>query len=124
VTYRFDTVELGRHSKYDAPPSCRGCPAKPQCPTNQGGRRITRWREEGLLEEMAQRVKDNLQLMKGRQHLCEHPFGTMKRALNSGYFLLRSLSNGRAEMSLPVLAYNMKRGLNLLGVPQMIAALA
>ena len=124
LTYRFATVELRRHLKYYATPSCRGCPAKPQCTTNKGGRRITRWTEEGLLEEMAQRVKHNPQMMKWRQQLCEQPSGTMKRALNSGYFLLRRLQKVRAEMSLTVLAYNMKRVLNLLGVPQIIEALA
>ena len=124
LTYRFDTVELGRHIKYYATSSCRGCPAKSQCTTNKGGRRITRWIEEDLLEEMAQRVKDNPQMMKRRQQLCEHPFGTMKRAMNSGYFVMRRLQKVRAEMSLTVLAYNMKRVLNLLGVPQIVAALA
>jgi transposase len=71
---------------------------------------------------MAHRVKDNPQMMKRRQQLCEHPFGTMKRAMNSGYFLMRGLKKVRAEMSLPVLAYNIKRVLNLLGVPKMIEA--
>jgi hypothetical protein len=63
-------------------------------------------------------------MMKRRQQLCEHPFGTMKRAINSGYCLMRRLQKVRAEMSLTVLAYNIKRVLNLLGVPQMIAAVA
>jgi hypothetical protein len=83
---------------------------------------MTRWVEEGLREERAQRVKDNPQMMKRRQQLCEHPFGTMKRALNSGYCLMRRLQKVRAEMSLTMLAYNnMKRVLNLRGVPKMIA---
>jgi hypothetical protein len=73
---------------------------------------------------MAHRVKDTPQLMKRRQQLGEHPFGTMTRAMNSGYFLRRRVQKVRAEMSLPVLAYNMKRGLNLWGMPQMSAAVA
>ena len=73
---------------------------------------------------MAQRVKDNPRMMKRRQQLCEHPFGTMKRAMNSEYCLMRRLQKVHAEMSLTVLAYNIKRVLNLLGVPQMIAAVA
>jgi hypothetical protein len=73
---------------------------------------------------MAQRVRANPQMRKRRQQLCEHPFGTMKRALNSGYFLLRRLQKVGAEMSLTVLAYNMKRVLNLLGVPKKIEAVA
>jgi hypothetical protein len=41
LTFRFDAVEPGRHSRYDAPPACGGCPRKLQCPRSQGGRRIT-----------------------------------------------------------------------------------
>jgi hypothetical protein len=37
LTYRCDTGELGRHIKYYATPTCRGCPAKPQCTTNRAG---------------------------------------------------------------------------------------
>jgi len=73
---------------------------------------------------MAPRVKNNPQMRKRRQQLCEHPFGTMKRALNSGDFLLRRLPKVGAEMSVTVLAYNMKRVRNLLGVPKLRAALA
>ncbi len=73
---------------------------------------------------MAQRVKENPQLMKQRQQLSEHPFGTIKRAMVSSYFLMRGLKKVSTEMSLTVLCYNMKRVINILGVAKIIAAVA
>ena len=62
--------------------------------------------------------------MRLRKQLVEHPFGTIKRAWNQGYFLTRGLENVRAEMSLTILAYNLKRVMKILGVPRMTEALA
>lgn len=124
LTYRFATVESGRHIRYYATPECRGCPVKQKCTRNKGGRRITRWIDEGLLEEMERRVTENPQIMKQRKEIVEHPFGTIKRAMDQGYFLLRGLKKVGAEMSLTVLSYNIKRVINILGVEKMIAAVA
>ena len=55
---------------------------------------------EGIMEEMAARVKRKPQMMKLRKALVEHPFGTMKRAMNAGYFLCKGLEAVRAEFSL------------------------
>ena len=51
--------------------------------------------------------------MEQRKALAEHPFGTIKRGMDAGYFLLRGLEKVRAEMSLTVLAYNLKRVINI-----------
>jgi Transposase DDE domain len=59
-----------------------------------------------------------------RQPLVEHPFGTMKRWMEQGYFLMRRKEKVATEMSLTVLAYNLKRVLNLVGTQKLIAALA
>jgi hypothetical protein len=48
----------------------------------------------------------------------------MKRGMDQGYFLLKGLRKVRGEFSLTSLAYNLKRVINLVGVPQMVAALA
>ena len=71
---------------------------------------------------MAKRVKDNPQLMKQRQQLSEHPFGTIKRSMVSSYFLMRGIKKVATEMSLTVLADNLKRVINIVGVEQLIAA--
>lgn len=69
------------------------------------------------------RVKANSQVMKQRSATVEHPFGTLKRGMNQGYFLCRGFPKVKAEMSLSVLAYNLKRVVNILGVDAMIAGL-
>ena len=62
--------------------------------------------------------------MKLRKRLSEHPSGTIKRSWNQGYFLTKGLENVGTEMSLTVLAYNIKRAINIPGVPNMLEALA
>jgi transposase len=123
LTFRFDTVELGRHIRYYATSACTGCAFKQQCTRNKGGRRITRWVDEQLLEEMEQRVRSRPEVRKRRKELVEHPFGTMKRWWDAGYFLMRGLEKVRTEFSLTVLAYNLRRVLNLVEMPQLMAAL-
>jgi transposase len=123
LTFRFDTVELGRHIRYYATAACTGCALKQQCTRNKGGRRITRWVDEQLLEEMEQRVRSRPEVMKRRKELVEHPFGTMKRWWDAGYFLMRGLEKVRTEFNLTVLAYNLRRVLNLVEMPQLMAAL-
>jgi transposase len=75
------------------------------------------------LEEMARRVVARPERMQQRREFVEYPFGTIKRAMNQGYFLLKGLVKVRGEMSLTVLAYNLKRVTNILGVNKMIAAI-
>jgi len=73
---------------------------------------------------MAERLKKNPEKMKLRKQLVEHPFGTIKRGMNQGYFLLKGIKKVAAEMSLTVMAYNIKRALNILGVQEMVKAVA
>jgi transposase len=120
---RFDSIEHGRHIRYYATPACGGCALKQQCTRSKGGRRITRWVDEQLLEEMEQRVRSRPEVMKQRHELVEHPFGTMKRGWDHGYFLMRGLEKVRTEFSLTVLAYNLRRVLNLVEMPRLLTAL-
>jgi hypothetical protein len=73
---------------------------------------------------MQRRIRAQPEKLKRRKALVEHPFGTIKRSMNQAYFLTRGLSKVQAEMSLSVLAYNLKRAINILGVPQMVQSLA
>lgn len=123
--YRFDSLELGRHIRYYATPKCQDCPARQHCTRverGRSGRRITRWVDEHLLEEMAERVKARPEIMKQRKEVVEHPFGTIKRGMNMGHFLTRGLQKVRGEMSLTVLSYNIKRVLNIVGVGRLMEA--
>lgn len=124
LTYRFQTTEKGREIKYYATSACSRCALKPKCTRNKGGRRITRWVDEDLLEEMERRVRANPEKMKLRKCLAEHPFGTLKHHWDQGHFLTRKLPNVRAEMALTTLAYNIKRVIKIMGVPKLIEALA
>jgi Transposase DDE domain len=63
--------------------------------------------DEKLLDEMARQVRAQPEVMRRRQRLSEPPFGTIKRSMNQGYFLMRGLDTGGAEMSLTVLSYNL-----------------
>jgi transposase len=123
LTFRFQTTEKGRDIKYYASSACSQCPIKVQCTRSKEGRRITRWVDEDLLDEMEQRVQKNREKMKLRKRLAEHPFGTIKHHWNQGHFLTRKLPNVRAEMALTILAYNIKRTIKILGVQRMIDAL-
>ena len=124
LSFRFQTTELRREIKYYTTPACRTCTLRLHCTTNQGGRRLTRWVHEDLLDEMQHRVRASPEKMKLRKCLAEHPFGTIKRAWNQGHFLTRGLPSVATEMSLTVLAYNLKRVIRVLGVPKMLEALA
>jgi hypothetical protein len=124
LTYRTTTVELGRTIKNYRTSACGRCALKPRCTRNQDGRKLTRWVHEDLMEDREQRLLQQPALFRQRKVLAEHPFGTMKRAMDQGYFLLKGLRKVRGEFSLTVLAYNLKRVINLVGVPQLMAALA
>ena len=124
LTYRTTTVEVGRTIKNYRTSACRRCGLKPRCTRNTAGRKITRWVDEHLLEAMAQRLRRDRALFAQRKALSEHPFGTMKRGMDQGYFLLKGLRKVRGEFSLTTLAYNLKRVLRLVGVPRLLDALA
>jgi transposase/macrodomain Ter protein organizer (MatP/YcbG family) len=124
LIFRFQTTENGRDIKYYATTACKECELGSKCTRNKRGRRITRWVDEALLEEMEQRVRADPEKMGKRKCIVEHPFGTMKRSMDQGYFLMRRLSNVKTEMSLTVLSYNIKRMIQIMGVEGMIKALA
>ena len=73
---------------------------------------------------MQQRLESHPEMMLKRKAIVEHPFGTLKRWMDQGYFLRRGKQKVSTEMSLSILAYNIKRVLNILGVKTMIEALA
>jgi transposase len=118
------TTQKGRKLVYYANWSaCDGCPLRAQCTKSEQGRRIMRTPEEERVEAMRRRVAARPELMLQRKSTVEHPFGTMKRAWDGSYFLLKGLRKVRGEFSLAVLAYNLRRVLNLLGVKCLLEAL-
>jgi transposase len=122
LTFRFETIEQGRQIRYYSTAACKTCPLNPQCTRNKDNRSITRWVHETIMEEMQQRVGRHPEKITARKSLVEHPFGTMKRGMDQGYFLTRGLVKVRGEMSLTILSSNLKRALNILGVGALITA--
>ena len=123
LTFRRKSQHDGKVMKIYQGQGCMGCVLKARCSSNPQGRIISRWEYEEILEEMRQRVESNKKKVKMRQWLSEHPFGTIKRDWNQGYMLMKGLSKVGGETSLTVLAYNMKRVMNILGVGALISAL-
>ncbi|MGZ8160737.1 MAG: transposase, partial [Methylobacter sp.] len=78
-------------------------------------RRVSRWEHEDVLEAMQARLDRAPDSMRIRRQTVEHPFGTLKAWMGSTHFLTKTLNRVSTEMSLHVLAYNMKRVINLLG---------
>jgi transposase len=124
LTFRFQREEKGRIRRYYTTSACSGCPIKSKCTRSKTGRRISRWDYEEVMEEMQQRVQLCPEKVKLRKQLAEHPFGTIKHHMNQGHFLMKGMTNVGTEMSLSVLAYNLKRVLKILGVPTMVRALS
>jgi transposase len=101
---------------------CPDCPIKAKC-TPAKMRRITRWEHEGVLDAMQRRLDQQPDAMRLRRQTAEHPFGTLKAWMGATHFLTRTLKRVGTEMSLHVLAHNMKRVIAILGAGPLMAAL-
>jgi len=116
----YITTEKARGLMHYATKACTSCAVKKQCTNGKSGRTIKRLVNEVSLERTVRRARDNPEKMKLRKELAEHPFGTIKSAMNQGAFLMRGLSKVKGEFSLTALAYNMKRAISILGVRKMM----
>ena len=103
--------------------ACGDCALKAQCTTGKE-RRVRRWEHEDVIDRMHARLARRPKQMTGRRRTVEHVFGTLKHRMGSTHFLTRGLAHVSTEMSLHVLAYNLKRVLSILGMPKMIEAMA
>ena len=103
--------------------ACLTCALKPRC-TPDKVKRLKRWEHEGVLDNMQARLDHMPEAMTIRRQTVEHPFGTLKAWMGSTHFLTRTLEKVKTEMSLQVLAYNMKRMINILGVSPLMQAVA
>ena len=102
--------------------ACFTCPLKPKC-TPDKLKRIKRWKHEGVLDAMQARLDRMPDAMGVRRQTVEHPFGTFKSWMGSTHFLTRTLKRVRTEMSLHVLAYNIKRVIAIIGVGPLLQAI-
>jgi transposase len=123
LPHHMTTVEKGLtlHRYWDRA-SCQPCPLKAQC-TPSKERRVTRWEHEAVIEAMQARLDRHPKAMRIRRATVEHPFGTLKAWMGATHFKTKKLDNVRTEMSLHVLAYNLKRMIAILGVQPLMAAM-
>ena len=103
--------------------ACGRCPLKPRC-TGERFQQIRRWKHDDVLDAMQRRLERMPKAMTIRRRTAEHPFGTIKAWMGATHFLTRTLPKVKTEMSLQVLAYNLKRMIALFGVGPLIEAMA
>jgi transposase len=118
LKWRFETVEKGQtlHKYWSS--ACPRCPIRSRCTTGQY-RRIARWEHEAVVV----RLDREPERMRARRETVEHPFGTIKYWMGSTHFQMKTLQRVSTEMSLHVLAYNMKRLITIFGVKPLIEAI-
>jgi len=122
LTWRYWNVEAGRKLHNYWTTKCTGCALKSKC-TPAKERRVKRWEHEAVLDAMQERLERAPRAMRTRRQTAEHPFGTIKAWMGATHFRLRTLEKVSAEMSLHVLAYNLKRMIAILGVQPLIQAM-
>lgn len=101
---------------------CPQCPLKAQCTTGNE-RRVRRWEHEAVLEKVQKRLNRQPETMLVRKTTIEHVFGTLKHWMGWTHFLTRGIENVSTEMSLSVLAYNLKRVIAILGIARTMKAM-
>jgi len=114
LTYRYATEENGLTLHRYWTNACQDCAIKHRCTTGKE-RRVTRWEFEHLLEQVQARLDAHPEKMRERRETVEHPFGTIKMWMGSTHFLMK--------MALHVLAYNLKRVMNIIGIGPLMAAM-
>ena len=103
--------------------ACKGCSEKDKCTAAKRGRTILRSEAVKTIELLKKRMAENPKLYKRRQMIIEPVFGTIKRAMDFTYFLLRGFEKVKAEASLIFCAYNFRRMINILGVSEIVRRL-
>jgi transposase len=122
LKYYFTAEEHGQRLRRYWTNACRTCALKHRCTTGPQ-RRITRWEHEYVLEAVQKRLDENPHAMRQRRETVEHPFGTIKARMGATHFLMKTLPKVATEMALSVLAYNLTRVMNIVGIKPLIAAI-
>ncbi len=122
LKHRYSNEEDGKKLRRYRTTACSACPLKLNCTTGPE-RRISRWEHEHLLDAVQQRLDENPQAMRRRRETVEHPFGTLKMRMGATHFLMKTLPTVATEMALQVLAYNLTRVMNIVGIKPLMAAI-
>ena len=122
LAYRMTTEQDGKMMRRYWTNACPNCLLKSKCTTGNE-RRIPRWEHEHVLEAAQKRLDENPQAMRARRETVEHPFGTLKMRMGATHFLMKRLPKVATEMALHVLAYNLTRVMNIVGVKPLLVAI-
>ena len=117
IKHRIEDPVRIRYRNYKA---CQECPQKDRCTKSQKGREINRTSDQDFLDIVDARTKENMEKYLQRQMIVEHPFGTIKRNMNAGYYLTRGLESVETETALIMLSYNLKRVINIIETGKLI----
>ena len=122
LIYRFTRTEAGKQIRRYWSSACIHCAIRSKC-TPSNYRRVSRWEHEAVVEAAENRLSQQPGMMRTRRATVEHPFGTLKAWMGSGHFLTKTLRHVSTEISLHVLAYNIKRVINLIGAQKLVEAI-
>ena len=122
LAYSFATEERGLVLRRYRTNACKRCTIKHRCTTAKE-RLITRWEHEHVLEAVQERLDKNPQAMRVRRETAEHPFATLKMRMGATHFLMKTLPRVATEMALHVLAYNLTRAMNIVGIQPLMTAM-
>ena len=122
LIYRFTQTDKDKEIRRYWSSACTSCPIKAKCTTGKH-RRIGRWVHEAVVERAQTRLDSQPEVMRVRRATVEHPFGTIKSWMGSTHFSMKTFPNVSTEMNLHVLAYKLKRFINLIGTRNLIAAI-
>jgi len=121
LSYHYTNEEDGKMMRRYWTNTCQSCAIKHSCTTSKE-RRITRWEHEHVLEAVQRRLDEHPEKMRQRRETVEHPFGTIKARMGATHFLMKTLPRVATEMALHVLAYNLTRVINIVGIKPLLAA--
>ena len=122
LKWRYETTErdMKLHRYWSS--NCKSCAVKDKCTPGEQ-RRLTRWEHEAVLDEMQTRLDHQPDAMRIRRQTVEHPYGTIKLWMGSAHFLTKTIERVSTEMSLYILAYNMKRMMKIFGIIALMKAI-
>ncbi len=122
LIYRYTNLEAGLTTHAYWTSNCQQCAIRAQC-TKLSYRRVRRWEHENVIDAMQRRLDREPERMRRRRQTVEHPFGTIKHWMGSTHFLTKTIGRVCTEMSLHVLACNLKRVMSVLGVAEAMKAM-
>jgi transposase len=122
LTHSFTTQDKGMVLHRYRTTACHNCAIKNSC-TKSKERLISRWEHEHILEAVQRRLDEHPEKMRQRRETVEHPFGTIKARMGATHFLMKTLPRVASEMALHVLAYNLTRVMNIMGIRPLMAAM-